>query len=252
MPDSSRDEEQLITLSFEELKYIRSWVRKREENNKFPITVLIGGWAVDAYNSWYGSVDVDLVTNHETREDLKWHLLNYRGFEHYGRELGAQSVAKETPFGKIIMDISSRARDDPFEGRKEALNSSIFDGNTEIKMIRGVVSAAVPTRSLLLLLKLKAAWDRTYRVESGTSYAVTMERGKIIKDYADILALIDPEYGGEELNIAFLGEQFTQFDFLKKCVEQLPDNYDAVIRYRKMDREAAREVCDKLLLLMLK
>ncbi len=30
-----------------------------------------------------------------------------------------------------------------------------------------------------------------------------------IKDYADILALLDYEYGGTNIDIAFIGEQFS-------------------------------------------
>jgi len=35
----------------------------RGEDERYPLTVLIGGWAVYCYNPWYGSVDIDLVTN---------------------------------------------------------------------------------------------------------------------------------------------------------------------------------------------
>jgi len=105
---------------------------------------------VDAYNHWYGSIDIDLVTNHTTKSSLMWHLLNNRGYEHY-RAHGSHSVAKNTSDGPIIIDFVSRETEDPFEGRNEALNFHILDGNTEIRNIRGVVPVAVPTRSLLLL-----------------------------------------------------------------------------------------------------
>lgn len=53
---------QIIEKSLEELEFIINWVRQRGEKADNPITVLIGGWAVDAYNSWYGSIDIDLGT----------------------------------------------------------------------------------------------------------------------------------------------------------------------------------------------
>jgi len=87
-----------------------------------------------------------------------------------------------------------------------------------VTIIKGNVSAAVPTRSLLLLFKLKASWDRAYRIEKEQSDDPEWERGKRIKDYADILALLDPAYGGTDIDIAFLGEQFVHFEFLKACL----------------------------------
>ena len=224
-------------------------MRAREGNDENIVTVLIGGWAVDAYNHWYGSIDIDLVTNHTTKSSLMWHLLNNRGYEHY-RAHGSHSVAKNTSDGPIIIDFVSRETEDPFEGRNEALNFHILDGNTGIRNIRGVVPAAVPTRSLLLLSKLKASWDRAYRLRHGTSEDTEWDRGKLIKDYADILALLDPNYGGEDIDIMFLGEQFARFDFLKECLKRIPDNLDALGKYRKMDQETARETCEKLLLLL--
>lgn len=224
-------------------------MRAREGNDENIVTVLIGGWAVDVYNPWYGSVDIDLVTNHTTKSSLMWHLLNNRGYEHY-RAHGSHSVAKNTSDGPIIIDFLSKETEDPFEGRPEKLDFHILDGNTEIRNIRGVVPAAVPTRSLLLLSKLKAAWDRAYRLRHGTSGDTEWDRGKRIKDYADILALLDPKFGGEDLDIAFIGEQLSHFDFLKECLERIPDNYDALAKYEKMDRETAQQTCEKLLLLL--
>lgn len=41
-----------------------------------------------------------------------------------------------------------------------------------------------------------------------------------IKDYADILALLDYEYGGTNIDIAFLGEQFSQTKKINKAEMQ--------------------------------
>jgi len=248
MPEYSPSQ-RIIDQSLEELKHIMQWVRSRGETDEKPVTVLIGGWAVDAYNPWYGSIDIDLVTNHTTKSSLMWHLRNERGYEHY-RSPGLHSVAKNTSDGQIIIDFISKETRDPFEGRPEKLDFNILDGNTEIRNIRDVVPAAVPTRSMLLLSKLKASWDRAYRLKHGTSEDAEWDRGKLIKDYADILALLDPKFGGEYLDMAFLGEQFSRFDFLKGCLKRIPDNYDALTKYEKMDRETARQTCKKLLLLL--
>ncbi len=55
--------QEIIEESLKELVFIINWINEREKDLDNPITVLIGGWAVDAYNPWYGSVDIDLATN---------------------------------------------------------------------------------------------------------------------------------------------------------------------------------------------
>ena len=66
--------------SLKELVEIFRWLRARGEDERNPTTVLIGGWAVYTYNQWYGSVDIDLVTNNRTRQGLMWYLRSKRGF----------------------------------------------------------------------------------------------------------------------------------------------------------------------------
>lgn len=243
-------EQRIIELSFNELTYILQWVSDRGESSGSPETVLIGGWAVYSYNDYYGSVDIDLVTNNATKKSLEWHLLNTRGYEHY-REYGSHGVGKRTRYGWIIIDYISRETRDPFEGRNERLDFHILDTHTEMRRIIDGVPIAVPTRSLLLLFKLKAAWDRAYRIEQGISEdALTRERGKLIKDYADILALIDPNFGGNELELGFLGEQFVRFEFLKDCLANIPENNDALAKYGNMDQETAQNTCNNLLSLI--
>jgi len=248
MPEYSPTQ-QIIELSLAELRNIMQWVREREKNDENQLTILIGGWAVDAYNPWYGSIDIDLVTNHTTREHLKWYLQNQSGFEHL-REPGLHSVTKNTTAGKITIDFLSRETADPFEGRPETLDFHVLDGNTEIKTVRKDIHAAVPKRSLLLLFKLKAVWDRTYRIQHNTSEDALWDQGKSIKDCADILALIDHNFGGNDLDLGFLGEQFSRFCFLKDCLRIIPENNDVLTKYGNIDQETARERINTLLSLI--
>ena len=67
--------QQIIEKSLEELEYILNWIKQREDTANNPTTVLIGGWAIDAYNPWYGSIDIDLVTNNRTKHSLM-HILH--------------------------------------------------------------------------------------------------------------------------------------------------------------------------------
>jgi hypothetical protein len=240
---------QIIEYSLNELEVILDWIRDREKDREAPVTVLIGGWAVDAYNPWYGSIDIDLVTNRQTRDALMIYLRKERGYTHY-RLPGVSSVAKATPAGKIIIDFASKEGHFLFAGRSEELNFDTLDGHTVEKKLRGKVSVNVPERSLLLLFKLKACWDREYRIRHGTSHDLEWEQGKLTKDYADVLSLLDPAHGGRDLNLEFLGRQFTVFEFLKGCLGNIPDRYDGIDKYGKLDSEDAKEIVETLLALI--
>jgi len=244
MPDYSPNQE-IVNLSLEELRHIMQWVRDRE-NIHDPVTVLIGGWAVESYNPHLGSVDIDLLTNNETKESLKYYLRQQREFTPYRKTLVINTVAKSTPYGEIRIDFGSREMLYPFEGREESLDLNICEGNTEIRKIRNEIDAVVPNKSLLLLFKTKAAWDRGYRIDNNKSDDPEWERSKLIKDYADILALLDPNFETGYLDIGFLGEQFRRFSFLIGCIETIPFNQDALLRYGRIDHETARRTFEKL------
>ena len=54
---------EVIERSLAELREIFAWVNERQGDLPTPTTILIGAWAVDAYNPYVGSVDIDSVTN---------------------------------------------------------------------------------------------------------------------------------------------------------------------------------------------
>ena len=249
MPPFDLDQ-RIITESFEELKFILDWVRKRGETAENPVTVLVGGWAVYAYNPWLGSIDIDLVTNRTTKDGLMRDLIaSERGYDHY-RIPGVHTVFKPTDYGQsIIIDFGNRDERYEFEGRDEELNFDSLNGQTTIKEIRGL-PIPVPARSLLLLFKLKASWDRAYRIEGETSDDMFREQGKLVKDYADIIALIDPAHGGRDIDTGFLGEKLVDFYFLKECLRRIPENRDAVGMYNGMSQEAVRDNIMRLLSLV--
>ncbi|MCG7849182.1 MAG: hypothetical protein MIO93_08405 [ANME-2 cluster archaeon] len=242
----------IISQSLEELRFIFSWVKDHGETSEDPITVLIGGWAVDAYNPWYGSVDIDLVTNSRTKNSLKYALKNDRGYGTYEMWGESNSVSKQiddSNIKEIIIDFISR---EPikFQGNLADFDFNIPIEQTAIKEIRGEVLAVVPKRSLLFLMKLKAAWDRTYRIRHNKCYNEDWERGKLVKDYADIIALIDPGHGGSELEIEFLGEKLNDYDFPKKCLENIPKNFDAIRKYGRMTQDDVKDTIGQLLSLI--
>jgi hypothetical protein len=66
--------------SLEELVEIFRWIEEHEKDGEDPVSVLIGGWAVYVYNPWYGSVDIDIVTNSRTKQSLMKYLREKRGY----------------------------------------------------------------------------------------------------------------------------------------------------------------------------
>jgi hypothetical protein len=210
-----------MDLSREELIEIFRWAYDRERGGNRPITVLIGGWAVYSYNQWYGSVDIDIVTNSQTRQDLMWYLRNERGFVPQRENMAPTTVVKKAPEGKILIDFGSREDVYRFEGRIEECPFSLLDGHTETREIAAGFPVIVPEQTLLIIFKLKAVWDRSFRIQNGTSNDEEWERGKLLKDRADILALIDPGIRGTMIDIQYLGEMLHRYPFL---VEMLRDS----------------------------
>ncbi len=238
--------QEVVERSLAELRKIVAWVAEREGDSPNPTTILIGGWAVDAYNPYVGSVDIDLVTNSKTRGSLMNHLVHHEGF-HYKRYTHHKTVEKESGSETIILDFYSRERPGPFEGGRGELVLDFLDDYAVIMPIRGGVRMAVPTRGALLIMKLKAVWDRSFRYELGRSSDLEWEYSKLVKDNADVLALLDPEHGGHDLDLDLLGEMLNHHAFLKGCIERLPDSDDARDKYERMDEGTIRRVCEDFL-----
>lgn len=134
----------IVESSNEELQAIARFLKSREVVTS-PITVLIGGWAVHSYNPWYGSIDIDLITNARTRNSLKNHLVKNRGFVRARNLDDTKRVEKLVPSGKyIIIDFGNREREDPFEGLDCFIQYDILDGRTEPRDIGSDLSIAVP------------------------------------------------------------------------------------------------------------
>ncbi|MEN6517969.1 MAG: hypothetical protein ABFC38_07215 [Methanospirillum sp.] len=204
---------------------------------------------MDAYNPSPGSIDIDLVTNSRTKQSLMDHLYRTEGYRYDNRFPFGKTVLKETDHGPIIIDFISFDRRDSFEGHRDIpFTLDLLRGNVITKQIREGPLIAVPNRAVLVLLKLKAAWDRTHRLEHGTSYIDEQwERSKMVKDCADILALIDPDCGGHEIDIEILGREIERFRFLKGQIRRIPAIDTARERYDRMTAEAIRTVCDDLI-----
>jgi hypothetical protein len=112
---------------------------------------------------------------------------------------------------------------------------------------RGSTEMRLPSRSVLLILKLKAIWDRNYRIIKNRSTDPEWERGKIVKDRADVLALIDPGSGGIELNLNVIGQLFERYPFLVPCFRSVGENLDSITFYGRMEIDTARRIINQIL-----
>jgi len=227
----------IIARSLQELKVIQSWVEENDIHSTYPSIVLIGGWAVDSYNQWYGSIDIDLVTTSDIRSKLKYYLRKEQDYFESRKELQMPSgIEKHTKEGNIIIDFIPKGSDQPFEGKDNPFRFSIIDGKTERKQIRSACTMDVPNRTILLVLKLKAVWDRTYRIEHTTSADPDWDRGKLVKDYADLLALLDPKYGGTDINLNDLTEVFETYPFLIQSFLKTKTVAESRERYGRLNK----------------
>ena len=238
--------QRIMNDSLEEAKAIFEWVTKREREDEKPITVLVGGWAVYTYNPYYGSVDIDLVTNNRTKNSLQQYLIESRGYERRRDPLSnIRYICKDfASHGVVEIDFGSREGFNNFEGREEELPLSLISDLSEFRSLERI-EVPVPTKSFLLLMKMKAAWDRNWRLNNNLSRNPGWERGKLMKDYSDILALIDPKSGGPILDLNFLGNQLNRLSFLKDVLKRTKKSTDAAKKY-EVSREYTGSIIDGL------
>ncbi len=98
------------------LKKIYDWSNNKHSNSGVTEPVLIGGWAVDIFNSWFGSQDIDLITNSKTEKSLKYYLRREEGFSIKESAQGEKTIYRKTKGNREIhVDFISKKM--PFEGK---------------------------------------------------------------------------------------------------------------------------------------
>jgi hypothetical protein len=221
----------LMARSLEELRHILEWFSVHSEDGRTQRFVLIGGWAVYSYNPWSRSIDIDLVMNQRTKRGLVHHLRVDRGYVRTGPEhLAGRGLERVTPVGAIKLDTVSFESALHFEGLADKLELAFLKTEVVTRKVEDL-SVPAPSRSMLLVMKLKAAWDRQWRVDNGTSPDPEWERTKALKDLADVLALVDPARGGTELDVDVIGVQLGDHPVLRTVLERIESEPLAAIRY---------------------
>lgn len=191
--------------SFDELLSLLDWFTRRG-----PIPTIIGGWAVYFYNSYLGSVDIDLVS-YSMGGMFDQLLLGFEVSQGYVEVktdplgLGTSYVKPVVEEGRVVGHVEIDActfesdprvfhedehKELPYElcGRKSLLTGVDLGGGR---------AAYIPVKPLLFLYKLKAFRDRAYDLRARGAVLSTSRRewlrSKWIKDGSDMIALLDPE-----------------------------------------------------------
>ncbi len=176
--------------SFIELKKFLKWMNDK----KGIIPIIIGGWAVYAYNPVIGSKDIDVVV--PTSRDIEKNLLEeyflannfkvkkdmYFNPKYYYKEIVADGITKEIIFDVFIGE--SMKEDE--ENLGITLNWKTTLENQEERQIEDL-SLYVPQRELLIVLKIIAALERSAKYDKQADVQIS---SKIWKDYHDIAALV--------------------------------------------------------------
>jgi len=203
--NSKKQLEILIEDSYDELVSLLKWFYLFG-----PIPTIIGGWAVYFYNSYFGSIDIDIVgPSHQGRfVELIERYERTHGYESIARDQLGLEVTSRKPViqnGRVIgyMEIGACTFEDPKSGNfHEDSNKQLKYSLTakkqhqkEVKLEEDAI-CIIPSKPLLLLYKIKAARDRAYDLKTGGTIMEPAKlerlRGKVTKDRADLLALLDP------------------------------------------------------------
>lgn len=153
---------------------------------------IIGGWAVYFYNPTLGSIDIDVILpTWEMRDRIINMYLKNNGYELREKAFGEAEWIKlletDNPDSETYLDVCTQQDKNLVHGRDIEIPWSIaFEWQRSKKLQNGEIF--IPDPEPLLVLKVKAAWDRSHDIEkSGGSPFL---KDKVRKDRLDILSLL--------------------------------------------------------------
>ncbi len=206
--------------SFEELRHIFDWGTAHRTYRPGDI-VLIGGWAVHSFNPWKYSLDIDFIATGRFKDQLKEHLYSTRNYSREKDSTGNTLYLKSLDSGDIYLDFLPNK--DLFHGTDKLLNLSEIKYKTVPKNIsyafESEFQVIVPEISMLLLLKLKAAWDRHYDLLLEATPNREHLNEKFAKDCGDVIALLRSD-AFQFARFDWLSSIISRFDFLRGFLEQ--------------------------------
>lgn len=253
------NKELLAEHSYHELETLLIWFQ-----HQGPTPVIIGGWAVYFYNSYLGSVDIDLVgpSMGEQFDNLIEGFERQRGYEAVAHDpLGFSGSFRKTVKvngdvkGYIEIDACTYESDPRtfHENPDKELPYEICTRPefTTVLKLDDRLEVHVPRKSLLFLYKLKAFRDRAHDLRTKGPILSSVRRewlqAKWVKDGSDMIALLDPEPRrcfikqsfGVDIFIEIVEEYGLQFCL--ESVRDLPNMRDSLYLYPDAD---ASEVSD--------
>lgn len=229
-----------------------------------PIPIIIGGWAVFFYNSYLGSIDIDVVGPGMDGR-LIYILTDFQaknGYEEVPKSLLGLEKSYKKPIienGKFVgdMEIDACSYEQDFntfhENKGKVLPYSLCDNSGMLEKITlneddDIIN--IPNKSLLLLYKIKAFRDRSFDVENKRailgSDTITWLEGKIIKDGSDIISLLDPNPSQSKIrqnvDIDVIKKIISDYklEFILDTIDRLHENKLSLELYSKVDEQTIR------------
>jgi predicted nucleotidyltransferase len=238
--------QKIIEESRSETIHLINFVKKKFDSDNSTKVWLIGGWAVDAYNSWYGSRDIDIMASTKVVSELKKYLYFERGYKKYRGVDGIMRYYKEVGKEEIEIDFVKSVQS--FQGTNDIMTIKISQENSVNLVMNSNATVIVPDRSILLGMKVKAAWDRRNMLENGRYRDRQYLIDKITKDYGDIIALLDDRYiKNRPLNLQYLHDEIFSKDYLRDLLKSLTLQDLHEFQYRSLSPKECREMIARLL-----
>ncbi len=233
-------ENEIIEESLNEVSSIFQWAYNGNPDLTHPKLILVGGWAVDVYNPWYGSIDIDLMITSKEKKALLNYLYKERKLRKQRNEHGFMQLFKKVGEEEIIIDFVTKEQE--FFKTNERVSYDFTEKDLIIDKIRGGRNVIVPTRSNLLLMKIKAAWDRYNKLQDGDVENISYVKAKYTKDCGDIIALLDTTSKPEQiLDLRLISKELTSRSYLMEFVKKLDLQVYGRLEYRNMNPKEMKE-----------
>ncbi len=231
------------------LRFIRHY-------RNFGVPIIVGGWAVYFYHPYFGSVDIDVV-GHSMGGSFHDVLDSYVHANRYTLvpidTMGLQvAPVKEIRKDGIVVanvELDAATFEDPVaskfhEDNEKELPFSLCWENEYKRQVTLAQDCLcyIPSKSLLLLYKIKALRDRSFDLKTKGAVMPTRRaewlRGKVVKDTTDLLALLDPEPRNPLVNESIDRDQIKaictsyKISFSLDTLKQLVEDREALIKYQ--------------------
>ena len=222
----TRYDERWTRLSFDEMVNFSRWMN--ELIGYYP--TIIGGWAVFMYNQkGFGSRDIDVVipTREMKGRVIDRYLIN-NGYQIKKKAFGEMEWVKELepgdPGSITYLDVCTLEDRNLVHGTDLEIPWKIAHDHQIMKDLNGTM-IYIPSPEALLILKVKAAWDRDFDIQrtGGTPFL----SDKVRKDRFDIVSILKSCTIDKEL-IATIVNQHNFNVYFKDAVARAISDRDAI------------------------